>query len=147
MPTKPPKLTMSELLSSAAKALQDQLTAQIHAAGFPDYNTADGATLLKIPASGARACVLAQQAQVSKQAMSKLLQSLERRGWVEREQDPKDQRAQRVRLTSEGERLVRCLKRADKALDGQLGQHLGPEELEVMRKQVSKLLLRLEPHA
>ncbi len=65
---------------------------------------------------------LAAHTWMSSPTMSSVVESLVRRGWVERNSDPRDGRAAVLRLTSAGRRE---LKRAERALETQLTTLLG----------------------
>jgi len=76
---------------------------------------------------GIQASQLASQLDMRRPAVSQLLKNMAARGWVRRTRDEADQRAVRVYLTSEGQRLVRAtagravgtLHRAVQSLDAQ----------------------------
>ncbi|CAB3394235.1 MarR family transcriptional regulator [Kyrpidia spormannii] len=52
---------------------------------------------------------LAQRVDVGPSAMSQMLDRLERVGWLSREPDPRDARGRTVRLTRQGEDVVRAV--------------------------------------
>jgi DNA-binding MarR family transcriptional regulator len=88
---------------------------------------------------GTRVGVLAERAQVSKQAMAQLVAHLEQSGYVERVPDPRDRRAKLVRATDRG-REVFALARAVMAdVDARLRQRLGDAKVEQLRTLLQEL--------
>jgi DNA-binding MarR family transcriptional regulator len=68
-------------------------------------------TLLKIAAGPCTLSDLARHQAVSLPTVSKSIDALVRRGWIERYVDPTDRRQSLVRLTREGERVMADVKR------------------------------------
>ena len=61
-----------------------------------------------------RVTELAERAQVTQQAMGKMLKEVERMGYIARDVDKEDKRAKEIRLTETGVALVEESLRADK---------------------------------
>ena len=83
---------------------------------------------------------LAQQLGVTQQAASKSVVELERLGYVERVVDAGDSRVRRVRLTSQGRRVVADARRARARLEARLERTVGAARLEVARDVLIALL-------
>src|SRR4051812_44332856 len=113
------------LLMLAARAFADDLHARLATEGFPSMRAGFGFMFRAIqdgsPPGGSRSrragcgfisraiqdgsptpSELAVRLGVSKQAVGKVLDEMEQRGFVERRPDPDDRRARRVRLTEHG---------------------------------------------
>ena len=91
------------LLRLPAEAVQDH-TARLLGTEFPGLRPAQMAIFQHIdhPPAGSRLTELAAAAQMTKQSMQELVDTLERDGFVERIPDPTDRRAKLIRLTARG---------------------------------------------
>jgi DNA-binding MarR family transcriptional regulator len=78
------------------------MMAKLAGCGFDGVTPAVASLLLLLDADGARATTLAQQAGITKQAVSQLVRELEARDYVEQVPDSTDTRAKIVRLTENG---------------------------------------------
>lgn len=94
-------------------------------AGYPMINAADSHVLRTMRMEGARITDMAEQAGISKQAMSKLVANFAELGFVEWEPDPQDGRSRIVRATEAGRNLlahgVRALRRAEEDIEAMIG--------------------------
>ncbi len=94
-------------------------------AGYPMIKAADAHVLRTMRMEGARITDMAEQAGISKQAMSKLVAAFAERGFVEWEDDPDDGRSRIVRATEAGRTLlahgVRALRRAEDDITALIG--------------------------
>jgi DNA-binding MarR family transcriptional regulator len=82
---------------------------------------------------GARLTTLAQNARITKQSMSALVDSLEQGGYVERVEDPDDGRASRIRLTSRGHRFARDARTFAREFERRLAARIGLNRLADLR--------------
>ena len=71
---------------------------------------------------------LAGRLQLEKSTVSRLVASLERRGWIERRTDATDTRIRRLALTASGRRLAGDIQEARRARFRRLAGALGEEE-------------------
>jgi DNA-binding MarR family transcriptional regulator len=101
IPTSPPPL-IGALLRVPAFAIHRQIIARLNAAGFSDLRVPHIAIFTYPGADGYRPGELAERAGMSKQAMNQLLQSLERLGYIRRDDAEDDGRARVVRFTERG---------------------------------------------
>jgi len=83
---------------------------------------------------------LAEALGLGRPATGSLIDSLERRGLVERQPDPRDRRAWRVAVTPAGQALVGPVVEVDRALRRELRSGIAREE----RQQLARVLLRLQ---
>lgn len=106
-------MLIGALLRYPARAVQRRLIQGLNRAGFDDLRFPHMAVLQYPGPDGVRPTVLAERAGMSKQAMNQLLMSLERLGYITRENAPEGGRARIVRLTQRGyavgERMVELL--------------------------------------
>jgi DNA-binding MarR family transcriptional regulator len=95
-------MLIGALLRYPARVVQRRLIEGLNRAGFDDLRLPHMAVLQYPGPDGVRPSVLAERADMSKQAMNQLLQSLERLGYVTRQNAPEGGRARVVRLTERG---------------------------------------------
>jgi DNA-binding MarR family transcriptional regulator len=101
IPTSPPPL-IGALLRVPAFAIHRQIITRLNAAGFTDLRVPHIAIFNYPGADGYRPSELAERSGMSKQAMNQLLQSLERLGYIRRDDGENDGRARVVRFTERG---------------------------------------------
>ncbi|TDB96995.1 MarR family winged helix-turn-helix transcriptional regulator [Actinomadura sp. 7K534] len=92
----------------AFRVIIDELHAELAAQGHPDLRPTHGFVLQAV-GPGTTAVELGRSLGVTKQAAGKMVESLERMGYVERTADPADARRKIVRLTARG---ADCLDRS-----------------------------------
>ncbi len=104
--------TIGALVRVAHQALAEQLARWLAESAYDDIQPAHCAAIQPLWAlpEGARVTTLARSARITKQSMSALVEHLERRGYVERLDDPDDARASRVRLTARGRAFGRAVR-------------------------------------
>src|SRR5579885_3327314 len=122
------------LLTVAVRCLVDQLTGGLEAAGFPDVRPQYGYVFRALYPSGMTSTELASILHVSKQAVVKLIDELEARGFVARHPDADDRRAKIVRLTERGRRVVETARRISADLEASLTAEVGDESVAAMRR-------------
>jgi DNA-binding MarR family transcriptional regulator len=103
-------IDIAPVIAGASRNLIAAMMAGVAARGFDGMTPAFAQLMPLLDAAGARPTALAQQAGVTKQAMSQLVRELEARGYVEQVADATDTRAKIVRLTKRGVALrAACL--------------------------------------
>lgn len=126
-PDAPEKL-VRELLA-VALAVRRRVRRGLIARGH-DLHPAQTAVMPNLPEGGLRLTELATELRVSLQRAGQLAQELERVGYVEREDDPDDRRARRVRPSARGRRLMRDAAEIEAELWDELAARLGAAALE-----------------
>jgi DNA-binding MarR family transcriptional regulator len=106
----------------------------LHDGGFDDIESAQLTVLLWPGPDGMRPSDLAARMKVSKQALNYLLGDLERLGYLEREPDPDDRRARRIRLTDRGRALVPVIREAVSQTEREWAASLGEERFAQLRE-------------
>lgn len=115
------------------QGVRDQIGRSIQKAGFTDV-TAAHVSLFRYPGlDGLRPTELADELQVSKQAVNDLLRDLERRGYIKREVDPTDRRSRRIRLTARGVKLEDAIQSAARDAEVRLEHRLGERTFRSLR--------------
>ena len=114
-------------------------------ARFPDYRAADGQVIRCLPVDGARIVDLAERAKMTKQGMGKLVHSMEERGYLVRQADPADGRAQIVKLSRRGRALLRAAGTEIGRLEESWAEVIGQERLADVRAALLELTDALGP--
>ena len=122
------------LLFVANRALEQRAFDAVVAAGITDITLAQARIAARIAPNGSRVSDLAEQARVTKQSASSLVEQLEKAEYVERVPDPTDGRARLVRLTP---RLRRVAEAADAEVARVLAEwtdHIGEDRLQQLHE-------------
>jgi len=117
----------------AGWALADELQRRLAADGFADARFADGVVFQHLVAGPVTISTLAERLGVTQQATSKSVADLQARGYLSREPDPTDARARRVVLTDRGQGVIAAARKHRAALDAELRDALGDEQVEQAR--------------
>jgi|SRR5215208_1749024 len=99
----PRDIPLIGLLQIAHDLSEEHLFSRLAEAGYPELRPAHGCVFGTISRGGDRLTVLAERADMTKQAVGEAVSELERIGYVERVPDPSDGRAKIIRLTKHGE--------------------------------------------
>ncbi|WP_030170922.1 MarR family winged helix-turn-helix transcriptional regulator [Spirillospora albida] len=132
MSSDPPGFELPLRLFLAFRVIIDDLHAELDAQGHPDLRPMHGFVFQAIGPDGSTAVELGRRLGVSKQAAGKMVESLERMGYVVRTSDPDDARRKIVRLTERG---VDALARSARIFDrirSDLAGRLGPDRLRAL---------------
>lgn len=114
--------------------MRNQIGDSVRTAGFADVTQAH-ISLFRYPGlDRCRPTQLADELQVSKQAINDLLRDLDRRGYITREVDDEDRRSRLIRLTPRGVELERAIRTAARRADAELAQRLGRRRFESLRR-------------
>jgi DNA-binding MarR family transcriptional regulator len=97
------EIPLPGLLQLTHDLFEGEMYPRMHAAGFGDLRPGHGCVFGTITPEGDRLTVLAERANLTKQAVGEVVSELEKAGYVERVPDPHDGRAKIIRLTKRGE--------------------------------------------
>jgi DNA-binding MarR family transcriptional regulator len=117
----------------------ERLLAGLHQRGFTDLGAAHLSVLQWPGPDDLRPSELADRTRMSKQALNYLLGQLERDGYLERREDPRDQRYKRIALTKRGQRAARAMRDIVREVEAEWEQHLGPERFASLRLLLTDL--------
>ena len=132
---------MGALLRIPLEVIHRRIIEALHEHGFDDLVLAHMAVLRYPGVNGQRPVDLAAEANMSKQALNYLLGQLEERGYVERRDDPDDQRSKRVYFTERGESTREVIRDAVRDVEAEWAAELGAEDLEQLRALLQRLAL------
>lgn len=118
-------MLIGALLRVPAEAIHRRLIRELNAAGFKGLSLAHMAVFRFPSPDGARPGTLAERAGMSKQAMNRLLGTLEELGYLARSDAPDEGRARIVRLTRRGhavyEKEIEVLREIEREWRAELG--------------------------
>ncbi len=121
------------LLRVAWKAVRDHISVAVEEAGHVGVTRAH-VSLFRYPGlDGSRPTQLADEMQISKQAVNDLLRDLERLGYIRRAVDPADKRSRLIRLTPKGTHLENTIRVAAREAEVRLERRLGREQFRMFR--------------
>jgi DNA-binding MarR family transcriptional regulator len=121
------------LLRLAWKGVRNHIEAAVLEAGYTELGSAHISLFRHPTLDGTRPTELADEMQVSKQAVNDLLGHLERQGYIVREVDPADRRSRLIRLTDKGAKLEDTVRLAARDAERRLERDLGPERFRSFR--------------
>jgi DNA-binding MarR family transcriptional regulator len=127
------------LLREPFRAMSARLLEQLAERGHPEVRFAHGNVFQYLDDEGTRVSLLAERAQVSKQAMAQLVAHLEAHGYVERVPDPRDGRAKLVRSTDRGRDVYAIAREVLADVDARLTERLGEAKLRRLRALLAEL--------
>ncbi|WP_131740854.1 MarR family winged helix-turn-helix transcriptional regulator [Actinomadura roseirufa] len=104
--------------------------------GHPDLRPLHGFVFQAIGPRGTTAVELGRRLGVSKQAAGKMVESLERAGYLERAPDPADARRKIVRLTARGTDSLTRSARVFERIHGEWAERLGAERLRALEEDL-----------
>lgn len=130
--------TLGYLLRSPYARLSKLLYAQLAEQGYDDIRPSHSAVFRHLVPGGCRLTELAEQADMTKQSMAYLVESLRQAGYLEIRPDPADGRAKRVHPSAKGyrllERLVAFSADLERRVAAELGDHFTGELRAMLRK-------------
>ena len=127
------------LLRMPWERVLERLLAGLRERGFTDLGAAH-LTVLQWPGpDDLRPSELAARSRMSKQALNYLLGQLERLGYLQRHDDPRDQRFKRIALTERGQRAARAMRDIVREVETEWEQGLGPERFAELRLLLTDL--------
>jgi len=138
-PVKTRDMLIGALLRVPAQAIQRRIIKELNAAGFEGLSMPHMAVLRFPSPDGARPGVLAERAGMSKQAMNRLLGSLEDLGYIVRSDARDEGRARIVRFTKRGHAAYAKALEVLRDVEREWNAELGPKDF----AQLKELLCRV----
>src|SRR3954453_1065500 len=125
--TPPRTLTLTMLMREAFVALNGLVLARLAERGPPEVRAAHSAVFQYLDDTGTTVSLLAERAQMTKQAMAELVHHLEAHGYVRRVPDPADRRAKLVRATERGREVLAIARALVPEIEERVGAVLGAD--------------------
>jgi DNA-binding MarR family transcriptional regulator len=126
-------------LREAFVAVNDLVLARLAARGHDAVRPAHAAVFQYLDDTGTTVSVLAQRAQMTKQAMAELVAHLEEHGYLQRVPDPADRRAKLVLPTSRGREVLSYAQSLVPELEALVTAGLRPGRLEALRDDLESV--------
>ena len=136
---RPRPVNLAVALREAFVALNDLVLVRLAAAGHHDVRSAHAAVFQYLDDSGTTVSVLAERAQMTKQAMAELVAHLEAHGYLKREPDPGDRRAKLVLPTERGREVIALAQGMVPELESAVAHELSEERLVTLRKDLESI--------
>lgn len=128
------------LLRLLHQHMVQEIDLALRAAGFTDIRPAHSNVFPFVPEKGIQVIELAQLAGVRKQSMAQSIEQMENAGYVRREPDPADGRAQLVFLTERGKAVRPIAIATGRRVEERWAELVGREEIESIRASLKYLL-------
>lgn len=141
--TTPARPSLALLLRVIYQHHSQAIDSALRAAGFDDIAPSAGNVFPFMRPEGITVSALAELAGVRKQTMSQAVEQLERGGYVERRENPRDRRSRLVFLTERGSTVPPVTHEAAAAVERRWGELIGTDTLENIRHELSGLLQKL----
>jgi len=141
-PTRP---SIGLLLRLLYQYYAQDIDAALRASGFDDLRPPHANVFPFVSADGITVSSLAELAGVRKQTMAEAVEQLERLGYVERRENPRDRRSRLVFLTERGRSVPPIAHAAAEQVEAHWAELTGTGELEALRASLLRLFGRLRP--
>jgi DNA-binding MarR family transcriptional regulator len=131
---------LARLLAIGHRSLIDRLHERLRSQGWSDVRPTFGYVLLAARSAPVTSTELAALMGTTKQATSKLLETMERSGYVERQVDAGDARQRPVTLTPRGHELLTSVESIYDDLEREWADAIGQRNLDRLRRDLVKVL-------
>ena len=135
---------LSRLLWEFSRDFQARVLAGTAARGYPDIRPSHSKVFSNLGTGAVRVTELAERAQVTQQAMGKMLKELERLGYIARDVDSGDKRAKEIRLTPRGVELVSQSLAVVEEVRASYAEKIGQGELEELESRLRDAVGKLD---
>ncbi|MDI3329564.1 MAG: MarR family transcriptional regulator [Micrococcus sp.] len=139
------RLPTALLMFIAGRSAENRIMEAVRRAGH-DLTLAQARLLARIGPDGTRLGDLADQAQVTKQTATALVDRLEAAHYVTRTPDPADGRARRVRLGPRALELLPVARAEEERIEAEWAAHLGEERMAQLREALGMLREITDPY-
>lgn len=139
------QLPTALLMFIAGRSAENRILEAVRAAGH-EITLAQARLLARIGPDGTRLGGLAEQAQVTKQTATALVDRLETAGYVTRTPDPADGRARLVRLGPRALDLLPAARAEEERIEAEWASHLGTVRMAQLREALEMLREITDPY-
>lgn len=120
-------------------AINELVFVRLAECGHGNVRAAHGSVFQYLDETGTTVSVLAERAQITKQAMAELVVYLESHGYVSRETDPNDRRAKIVRPTEQGREVIAIAQGLVPELEERMIATLGAKRVSALRADLETI--------
>ncbi|WP_018759413.1 MarR family winged helix-turn-helix transcriptional regulator [Paenibacillus terrigena] len=131
---------LTSLLSLSFSALIDELHDRLSELGFGDIRPAHGFMFKHIIPNGATGIELAEHLGITKQAVSKMVDFLEKSGYVIRQTHPNDKRGKIIVLTERGWLVMKAKEEIIAEIEQRWIDNIGAERMQMLKEDLTKLV-------
>lgn len=135
---------LSRLLREFSRDFERRIWQSLEARGYPDVRPSHSAVFANLGMGAVRVTELAQRAQVTQQAMGKMLKELERMGYVARDVDSGDKRAKEIRLTQRGVELAMDSLEVVEEVRSYYAEKIGAQQLTTLENSLRDAVRKLD---
>ena len=125
-------LNLAALMRETFVTLNNLIIVRLAERGHGAVRQSHGAVFQYLDDTGTTVSVLAERAQMTKQAMAELVQHLETHGYVVRVPDPTDRRAKLVQPTERGLEVFAIAQELVPELEDQIRQVIGADRVQAL---------------
>ncbi|WP_042274572.1 MarR family winged helix-turn-helix transcriptional regulator [[Clostridium] dakarense] len=134
------ELDLTSLLSLSFSTLIDELNDRMSELGFEDIRPAHGFLFTCITPNGATGIEIAEYLGITKQAVSKMVDDLEKRGYVMRQTHPTDKRGKIIVLTEQGRLIMKAKEEILAEIEKRWMENIGTERMQMLKEDLTKLV-------
>jgi DNA-binding MarR family transcriptional regulator len=135
---------LPRLLREFSRDYERRIWQELAARGYPEIRPPHSLVFANLGMGSVRVSELAKRAQVTQQAMGKMLKELERMGYIARDVDSSDKRAKEIRLTDKGVQLAAdCLEVVDDVRE-YYDSKVGTADLALLEQELRNAVKKLE---
>jgi DNA-binding MarR family transcriptional regulator len=135
------QLFLSRLFAKSYRLIKSLNAKYLNELGYFDFKVGHVMVMMNLKPDGTTAAEIAKKVRVSKQAMSKLVQELIEKGYLQRIQHPMDQRATLIQLTSSGAEFLQALHDCRYKVEEEIAQVIGEEKLQNLHAILGELMV------
>lgn len=135
-----PHLFLSRQFGRSYRVIKSLNARYLAELGYSDFKIGHCMVMLNIDSAGITAAEIAKKVNVSKQAMSKLIQELIEKGFVISVKHPHDHRATLILSTEEGAKFLQALMICRKKVEADMSQVIGQEKLSQLHLILREIL-------
>ncbi|MEM8561014.1 MAG: MarR family transcriptional regulator [Pseudomonadota bacterium] len=136
--------TLPRVLREFSKHFDRRVTERLRAKGHTAISQSHQIVFSNLGLGATRVTELADQAQVTQQAMGKTLRELENLGYLERAIDQRDRRAKAITLTAKGQALVQDAIDCIEDTRQEYASKIGSNELQELEKRLREAASKLD---
>jgi DNA-binding MarR family transcriptional regulator len=134
------QLDLTSLLSLSFSATINELHDKLSDLGFGDIRPVHGFMLKYITPNGATGIELAEHLGITKQAVSKMVDYLEKSGLVTRQPHPTDKRGKIIVLTERGLLVMKTKDEILTEIEQRWIENIGAERMQMLKEDLTKLV-------
>ena len=132
-------VNLAVLMREAFVAINDVVIQRLAEQGHPEVRSAHGAVFQYLDDTGTTVSLLAERAQMTKQAMAELVRHLELHGYVSRAPDPSDRRAKLVVPTERGHDVISIAQELVPELEDRVSRVIGANRVQALREDLEAI--------